>query len=251
MKKTLLALLALASVASAAEEKDITLSAGSTGTADLGGFGAFDFSVGSGSKFTATGVDYTQYNAAVLKSVTLSVYGSWYTKTNSTHGFGAGIFEKLTSAEGTTTWSLVGKTGWWKSTSGDLYAGSVTLNLEGSCTLSLGTTYTIAFIPSTGYFDSLEIGDERTSMTGGTQWNNTTVPDGENDTTLAAVGIKGINGTDGSGITMYGTGSNTTYTKYTPNASFSVTLCNVPEPGVATLSFLALAGGLLRRRRRG
>lgn len=248
MKKTLLALLALASVASAAE--DITLSAGSTGTATLGGFGAFDFSVGSGSKFTATGVDYTQYNAAVLKSVTLSVYGSWYTSTNSTHGFGAGIFEKKTSEAGTTTWSLVGKTGWWKSTSGDSYAGSVTLNLEGSCTLSLGTTYTIAFIPSTGYFDSLEIGDERTSMIGGTQWkNNTPVPDGVNDTTLAAVGIKGISGNTGNGVNMYTNGGQTS--DYTPNASFSVTLCNVPEPGVATLSFLALAGGLLRRRRRG
>lgn len=249
MKKTLLALLALASVAAAAEEKDITLSTGSTGEATLGGFGAFDFSVGSGSKFTATGVDYTQYNASVLKSVTLSVYSSWYTKNNSQTGFAAGIFEKKTSESGTTTWSLVGKTNWWNNESCNSYAGSIKLDVKGSCTLSLGTTYTIAFIPSTGYFESLEIGDTRDTMLGANEWS-TSVPSGKTDTTLAAVGIKGIDGIDGSGITMYGMGSNT-HTKYTPNASFSVTLCNVPEPGVATLSFLALAGGLLRRRRRG
>lgn len=247
MKKTLLALLALASVASAAEEKDITLS-GSSGTTGITGFGAFDFSVGSESKFTATGVDYTQYNAAVLNSVTLRVYATWYTKNDSKTGFAAGIFEKKTSESGTTTWSLVGKTNWWSNESNNSYTGSIKLDVEGSCTLSLGTTYTIAFIPSTGYFESLEIGDTRDTMLGANEWS-TSVPSGETDTTLAAVGIHVSDVGSGGGVNMYAKSSS--YTQYTPNASFSVTLCNVPEPGVATLSFLALAGGLLRRRRRG
>ena len=255
MKKTLLALLALASVASAAE--DITLNVATSGNfSQKTGFGAFDFSIGSNSAFSAssgTTVDYNAYNAAVVNSVTLNVAKTWYTNSHADIGFAAAIFKQTAGENGSTTWSLVGKTNWWNATATS-YEGDVTLTLQGSgCTLTLGETYTIAFIANTGYFNSLTLGSTRTSMTGAKEWKGGTVPTDAGDSSLAAIGVTcvdhGVNST--SGITTYLGDSTSSTNRYTPNASFSVTLCNVPEPGVATLSFLALAGGLLRRRRRG
>ncbi|MBQ5664390.1 MAG: hypothetical protein IIV41_00810, partial [Akkermansia sp.] len=105
MKKTLITLLALAGVA-LAETATFT---STTSTTNLGGFGGFDFSVGENGWLTSTTMNYDEYNAVTLDSITLNLYNTWYTNNNMTTGFGIGIYEKSTVGEAT-TWTLVGKT---------------------------------------------------------------------------------------------------------------------------------------------
>lgn len=233
----MVALLALSGVALATD-----FAPSQTGDSQAG-FGGFDVQLGEDSWLQATGVDYDVVTGLELTGITLDIHATWYTMRNMTTGFGIGIYEKT----GANTWSLVGKTDWFSHTASS-YEGTHEFHVaEGtSVTLETGKTYTLAFHAGQTYFNGLDIGDTRSSMTGATEWKNSTPP--TDTSTLAAVGLGVQSGLGNDGATMYQAGSNGTSTDYIPNITLSGNL--IPEPTTATLSLLALAGLAARRRRK-
>ena len=244
MKRTFIALMALAGVA-LAETATFT---STTSTTDLGGFGGFDFSVSENGWLTSTTMNYNEYNAVILNSITLSMYKTWYTNNNMTTGFGIGIYEKSTVDEAT-TWTLVGKTDWFTHTAAS-YAGTHTFTVAGTVILDTNSTYTLAFFAGKDHLKGLAIGSERTSMTGANEWKGNNAHPGSTTDALAAVGLRGAKSDTTNSVILYQTGNNGKKTGWTPNVSLATTPVFVPEPTTATLSLLALAGLAARRRRR-
>jgi hypothetical protein len=243
MKKTLIALMALAGVA-LAETATFT----STSSTDkLGGFGGFDFSVAENGWMTSTTMNYDEYNAVTLDNITLSLYNTWYTNNNMKTGFGIGIYKKSTVGEAT-TWTLVGKTDWFTHTAA-AYDGSHTFTVDGTVTLDTDSTYTVAFFAGKDYLAGLEIGSTRNSMTGANEWKNNTHPGADTDA-LAAVGLRGVASDATNSVILYQPGTNGPKTGWTPNVTLATTPVLIPEPTTATLSLLALAGLAARRRRK-
>lgn len=242
MKKTLITLLALAGVA-AAETATFTSTSDHN---NLGGFGGVDFSIAETSWLASATMDYDKYTMVALQSVTLSMYNTWYTNNNMTTGFGIGIYEKSVSGA-TTTWTLIGKTDWFAHTSA-AYTGTHTFTVDGTVTLNTESTYTMAFFAGSDYFDGLEIGSTRDSMSGANEWKNNTHPGAATDA-LAAVGLRGVASDATGSVIMYNPTTNGEQTGWTPNVTLTTTPL-VPEPTTATLSLLALAGLAVRRRRR-
>lgn len=243
MKRTIIALMALAGVA-LAETATFT---STDSTTNLGGFGGFDFSVGKNGWLTSTTMNYDEYNAVTLDSITLNLYKTWYTKNNMTTGFGIGIYEKAT-VEGTTTWTLVGKTDWFTHTAAD-YEGAHTFTVDGTVTLDTDSTYTVAFFAGKDYLAGLEIGSTRNSMTGADEWGSNSHPGASTDA-LAAVGLRGVATDTTNSVILYQPENRGTQTGWTPNVTLATTPVLIPEPTTATLSLLALAGLAARRRRR-
>ena len=242
MKKTIICLMALAGIALA----DTATFTSTSSNTNLGGFGGFDFSIAESSWLTSSTMNYEEYNAATLDSITLSMYNTWYTNNNMTTGFGIGIYEKATVGDAP-TWTLVGKTDWFTHTSNS-YTGTHTFAVEGTVTLNTESTYTAAFFAGSEYFAGLEIGSTRDSMTGANEWKNGS-PASTTDT-LAAVGLRGVT-SDGTGsVLMYQPSTSGTKTGWTPNVTLATTPVFIPEPTTATLSLLALAGLAARRRRK-
>lgn len=243
MKKTIIALMALACSATA-DSVDFT---SVTIHNNLGGFGGVDFSLSEDSWLSPSSDaswDYSAVKAVTLDSITLSMYGTWYTANNMTTGFGIGIYEKTVTGD-STVWTLVGKSDWLSHTS-DSYQATTEINVQGSVTLSTDKTYTMAFHAGQNYLTNLEIGSTRNSMAGATEWKGSQ-PSSDTDI-LAAVGLRG-EATDSTGLVqMYKPGDQGIQTGWTPNIVLSVTPI-IPEPATATLSLLALAGLAARRRR--
>ena len=235
--------MALAGVALA----DTTSFTSTSSNTDLGGFGGFDFSIAEGGWLNSSSMDYEEYNAAILNSITLSMYNTWYTNNNMTTGFGIGIYEKSTVGDAT-TWTLVGKTDWFAHTA-STYTGTHTFTVEGIVTLNTESTYTAAFFAGSEYLAGLEIGSTRDSMTGATEWKNNTHPGAGTDA-LAAVGLRGVKSDATSSVVMYQPTTNGIKTGWTPNVTLATTPVFIPEPTTATLSLLALAGLAARRRRK-
>lgn len=242
MKKTLIAIMALAGVALA----ETTTFTSTTSNTNLGGFGGVDFSISEAGWLSSTSMDYDTYNALSLESVTLSMYNTWYTNNNMTTGFGIGIYEK-TVTNGIATWTLIGKTDWFTHT-GNSYTGTHTFTVEGTVTLDTESTYTLAFFAGKDYLAGLEIGSTRNSMAGANEWKNSS-PSSTTDT-LAAVGLRGVKSDATGSVLMYNPTDKGTQTGWTPNVTLTGTAVLIPEPTTATLSLLALAGLAVRRRRK-
>lgn len=243
MKKTLIALLALASF-SYGVTTDATFTH-SDNTAQAGYIG-FTFNL-SDEWLTANPAVTEEYTAFELTSITLQGANTWYKLFETNNNSGLVVLDSTNKIIGKSNWNpTVGtsSTVGGKSSYPLTYSFLTTTVVDGtsssasSLTLDLDSDYKVLIYGNKTAFDALTINSTVTSYSGPT--DGSTIPD-----SIATAGLRVHNGvTNGTMINNNGTINAGVF----PVVSFSGQL--VPEPTTATLSLLALAGLAARRRRK-
>lgn len=240
MKKTIIALFAMAGLAMATEQLG---SFEQTTNDNQGGYVGFTFNL-SDSWLTASPAVTDEYSALELTSITLQGAETWYRLYNANNDSGLVILNSSNAVVGKSNWdpTIGSKVGSSYALTYSFLTTTIvgeTTNTDSSLTLDLDTNYKVIVYGNKTAFDNLTVGTTITSFAGS-----------QNPTEAAPIVAGGlrIDFTDGgtSGV-MLGSGGSLDGTAL-PVVSISGKL--VPEPTTATLSLLALAGLAARRRRK-
>lgn len=234
MKKTLIALLALGSMAMA-DEEEVALS--SPAWTDKSGYTSFDF-VLDGSWLTKDPEASKLTETVNLVGITLDAAATWYNK-ESTHrnqGAGVAIYKKSDNV-----WNYVGSSSWQTGYgASQTQSRQMTFFIDDGLALSSTTTYTAVFYGNKDAFDELALGSTLTSLKGAGD-----APTKENP--IVAFGMKSVTPSDAD-FALYDNNGQLLLNQ-SPWVTFTVQNTNIPEPTTGTLSLLALAGLCIRRRK--
>lgn len=223
MKKTLITLLTLSSVAVA--EEPLTLS--SPADTQQAGYTAFDFVLND--SYLSGGSD-TWFETATevnLNSITIKTANTWYRSGS----VGLAIFQKDNTST-TASWDYVAKSDFKTRTLGEM-----TFNFTDT-SLTSSASYTVVFYGNESAFSGLDNMSTLTSLAG-SQTPNENAP-------IATLGMRITNPKDDDFALYLNTGAKDSG-NYAPYVKFTVS--PVPEPATGTLSLLALAGLCARRRK--
>lgn len=240
MKKTMIALIALAGAAMATEQLD---SFAQIANNNQGGFVGFTFKL-SDAWLTSSSTETEDYSAFELTSITLQAAETWYRLYDANNDSGLVVLNSSNAVVGKSTWdptigSKVDNSYSLTYSFLSTYGEGDTSTTASTLTLDLDAGYTVLIYGNKSAFDNLSVGTTITTFSG-SQNPSETAP-------IVAGGLRidyDANGT--SGVMLNNAGS--TDVTALPVVSFNGKL--VPEPTTATLSLLALAGLAARRRRR-
>ncbi|MBR5276805.1 MAG: PEP-CTERM sorting domain-containing protein [Bacteroidaceae bacterium] len=249
MKKTIIALLSLASL-SYGTTTDATFTH-STNNGQAGYVG-FTFSLND-TWLTLSPAQTEEYTAFELTSITLQGAETWYRLDNANNDSGLVILNSSNTVVGKSNWDPTIGTATTVTINGKnsnsypiTYSFLTSTTVDGtsttssSLTLNLNESYTVLIYGNKGTFDSLTVNESKVTSITGTS-SGTATP-----TSIATAGLRvDYNATYTNGV-MIDKDGNAAVTAF-PVVSFSGKL--VPEPTTATLSLLALAGLAARRRR--